>query len=1398
MTPTNVAEVQSKRALRRSSSVASLNGSNNGRRHHQLQRTPSVGSMMERTFRSPSPGRSPAPRERDVPPVPAMPSMDNLIADQRTNGRTKTPRGSSALQTQPFKTASEKIRDSQNQQGSWFGAATARETASPRAADAVLRSPVTSPIRRSSASYDQRPGSAASSINFSYPRSNMRSPSPTFDDQTLVYDANSRRMVVKSEMMPRSQSVRESPPVEKPRKKQQTSLDRSGSHLSKGTVARTQAPALEAEEQVEEQAKVPEPEPAPVAETSTLTPAPATQSPKKKKKKGKKKKKAAVPALGVQQTALDGEVGEAADARPALVSRPSVVEEDPEGEDAEGDVAGPVRAVPMGSTIAIPPPAETETVTGTTSKKSPALDKKQKQAVGQDRVPSESPARSARFSAAPDQLAVKHEPPPRSVSPRKSALKLRGVSPSDDGSEPSARAASPFLGEDATATTARKKSARVSWDDRNTVVVGEAAAPQLTDSPVIPSPQTKKPWHSVVSKFTRKDPVALAEDETMTPRPALPQFGSVREKKVRDTEERPLVRPADQSRRDVAIVPESGHSTDESVGAILAQDAASRNAPNTSRYREPLSAVPSIEKDEDNDAEGETSEDFDTDATTEPEESSTPVSRDSQPIPSAFFSPATPTKAEKALTKDEEQVPSISVSTASPRPEDPQEESDEELGSSGASTPTRSADPLAVVASPMADIREEDEETETDRFSDAQEDLEESEAEGNGFLSLDAVVDSPPATPKAKKPPAEMIAALKKESEQMDAPETEPSSEPPASIVPGNDWENAKAYWKSLTVEKRRQLEIEALSETGEEVEAAPVAKQTPKKEAQKTEFNKTLVDGTGKTNGDRTYQIQPGSKWSAGEGNNENVTDTAKRASLVASQPKASAPTVSKMRQSMRQSTRNETTAPATHDLDAEKPGSMRKSMRAEPAGPAMARPRTADGPAKRPVSESFTTASPPAITMRKSLRSRSKEEETGRQRPNLSSTGRPVSYHAPSPATASKEHRRNLSSTDLSSSSGMKPTLRRRGSDESDSSFKRRKRAGSGDGHSFRMSMRASTEEPPLPSEAAKRFSLRSLSPPAFRRNSFSSLPAGTSASFAGGSGRMRQSLRDRPTSSSSRMRMGGFKKQPAGFGRKAKNSRFGDSSDEDDDGDLSFFKSRFADSSDEDEPAPLPTKGRGMAKSLRGANGSSASAPDRDRGLASPEPESDGEGITQPKRRSFLGGNKAARDGPGRGTLDATPTASPARPASRRGSFMSILRRKKDPSSMVTKDAGESVARKDTPLERSNGELAVIRNGTLHKRKTSWPLPDEEGVVATDTETAPTIPAAVEKDRPSTAGGESTSRKSAFLRRRSASQGGVTVEPSAAEEIPPVPELPPQLPPQLKKKKFGALRKMFGIHD
>ncbi len=216
----------------------------------------------------------------------------------------------------------------------------------------------------------------------------------------------------------------------------------------------------------------------------------------------------------------------------------------------------------------------------------------------QRRRESLSPGRAAHFLAQPTYESpdgIKHEPPARSVSPAKSALKhspsSRGASPvgfavggsnrfsSVAGSEASDNG-SVVSDDGGRLRPVKKKGARVSFEE-DTVIVGRASTPPATDSPTILSPQHKDSASKGFLGFgrRRKGEVSPSEselDEGIKPTPALPSFGSIRDRKKAD------IRTGTQGddSRSVTQRPlmEAQASSDQFIGQVLAQHHASKAA----------------------------------------------------------------------------------------------------------------------------------------------------------------------------------------------------------------------------------------------------------------------------------------------------------------------------------------------------------------------------------------------------------------------------------------------------------------------------------------------------------------------------------------------------------------------------------------------------------------------------------------------------------------------------------------------------------------------------------------------------------------------------------------------------------------------------------------------------
>ncbi|KAF7536643.1 hypothetical protein G7054_g4343 [Neopestalotiopsis clavispora] len=1555
-TPTNVAEVQTKRKMRRSPSVSSVGSSASAaaRRSSQqprLERKGSSSSMSDRTFRSPSPHGDRRPLEPDHPPVPAIPPSHKVSRSTSSAG----------VGMQNFKTASQKMESGMP---SWYTAPQG-DVSNVRTSDA----PMTKPRPESLTSALQRPDSRSSSVNFSYPgRSRAQSPpaSPVVaqneewtepprqttkkskrssvasstatakPDQTLVYDPNSRRMVPKADLEAiayQVQAASEKPPKSK---KSQTGVSRSGSHLAKGTVGRTRGSLVETNGNPRE---------ARSQEPSSTHAARATKDESRTSQSSEIQHVAGLAGDGYNDSYVPAssqyeqrqlETSPAPQESQRLLSprpvaqmgrKPSMVREESEEEsDAEDvhipsrDVYGALDSVPtrqtlyestggeQTSSLAGPDPADYpnafEGSHGNHEDQVSALEaREQEQAprhlavsVAQSaNVPqrslSQSPARQARFASSPSEnLVVRHTPPGRSASPIKSALKHspspRDASPSDTSTSDAARAR--FSSPDRDASLPRKKSVRVSFDDRSPVVVGESLGPVGdTDSPIVPSPQTtRRPWYSGIGRTKKKDAgLDLEEDEVMKPRPALPSFGSVREKKVREPEEqeRPLIRPQDVPATALArassppVTAEgSSLSNDHAIGTVLsqAQDNAARNEANISRFREPLPpVVTSVEgqgdlsdslksSDDEQDSLYSAGDDsYDGLQASQTTAATVPESHPNSQINSTILEEKIPVQPEQPMAqpvsqpvaqqvplytllqpKTEERseaVPDISITQPSPGfteaqqttqhyfgipggfPEDNSDESPapRQLAQTVSASPSSTADamkePEAVVMPSQShvlpqttlattpqvalpDAATDDDDSNASIYSDAYEDI--SDIDGDGFQSMDAVVDSPVTKSSISSHVPENAAAERAKYEEMKPASQNNDVFAPSTTTkaPGNDWEHAKSFWRSLTAEKRRQLEMEAMEDAGADGDHEEL--QTPTRKlsnrtkksaeqrqatavaqaahAQTTPPEKSKHKQMRTVDPERTYMIQPGSK-----ANHEPLSPARQsghmRMSMRGQQPQAAKSNTL---------TKRDAGAGEVH---------MRRSMRSDPFTDGNASKRTSAPPER--------VASP--------------------------QTTRPRTAGGPDQAV---RHNKSAS-VDVAASAAnafaktSRPVPQRRGSDASDSSFKRT-RAAPASHMAFRSTLRQERQEPAQvrprsPPEAVKgssRFSLRSLSPSGstFRRSSVGGPPTtmGMRRSLRSGS----DSTQDSKRASLQFPSFGRASGKAATKKTKAGTSRFGDSSDEDEP--APRFRSRFDNESSDEEDAKAGPSSRPMSKgTLRASTTAPANikvaTPVPEEEEASPDlPDSDDEdpsaqfpsplrspGNAAPAFRPDINGRTSSgigtttlnrqRSGPGNITTSAT---APVIQRERRPSFMSsILRRNKkaDNAGKISRpELTDSAARRDTKLERDPDELRNLRSDQrphspkLQKKNAlargdSWPLPE-----------------AADDARPNTAGGRVNGAKVErpdFQGRRSTSLGMMPPQQTnghylGSEAVIEGPESPK------KKKKFGTLRKMFRLDD
>lgn len=1456
-TPISVADVQTKRTIRRAGSVNSTGSAGSGR--PPLERRGSSGSMSERTFRDPSPSRSsqPVPSAADAPPVPALPKNIRPAIPEKSHRRA------SSMELSPARIASPPPNTS-NGRGSSLGPA----RMVPQNGRAGQRDSSLSSLQERGGTPSHR-----GSVNFSLP-TNSRPGSPIFThrrltsapqrakppmitsptNNSLVYDPNTRSFLPQVEVLAIEQRMYDAANSPVKKKKRIAPKQATGTHLADKTVGgRPRGTAIDAMEAatVHKSELMRAIEPSDRTIEAENAPEKVAEAPRRRKNKvvvsdSESDQASYIPNSSGRDSnyTIHAPTTDNRDGL-QLAKKPSIVREDREREEEEDDTPRKTHQnIPRLDTNTTPyrttsPPTLPRSAAGREKGKghaSPEVCEGSQQtippgdlnAVSQDkllpanvatptgkgsirggRVNSVSPARSTHFANSPsDNLLIKHQPPPRSISPRKSALKHAGA----------ARGSSPLAFETNHGSMSndspeelsvpRKKANRVSFDETN-VIVGPAAPSVTTDSPVVQSPQTRRSWFSI-SRGKKKEAPSFDDDddEIMKPRPALPSFGSVREKKPqRDiTPERPLIKPTMTEDHDTTLpspplttpptaeVSENplGQSNDFIAGSILAQDAAMKNTANISKSREPL--PPQVTSVEGNGYLSDTNSSITSRDEFEDPEVNTGTENGNGDL---HLDTSQPTTDELTGNEDIDEskinggVPDISITGATPTieatekmekwPDMPGGWGDEHSDSEQEDPTTNVEDltPATVgIAEPSPEVAplvspiitgsssrhqtdaiiEESEESEGDSiYSDAAEDI--SDLDGDGFMSLDAVVESPiipnsgAETALTTSPDSPTSMAIKERAYRQSLP---------AGKTDEQGWEKSQEYWKSLSSDKKKQLELEAEAESTPSP-SKPNKKKTPVKPSQSATVTTPRQPAP---NIQRTYMIAPGTK----------------------------------------------------HD---QQPIPLRSSMRAAPQ----------NTPTETHIRKSMR--SPGAA------RSSFRESEPTEQRGTLQKKHRPISRgtdeYKPDPeaVNAMMEKLTATKAAAIKRESAPPAPVRRRGSADSDSSFKRSNKA-SAEIPRFRSSMRGSTDQgpdgrkqSPIPSG---RFSLRSMSPGSTKRRPFNSggVPPMPSSPQPHMRNSMRNSvgaaptLRGPPSRAKSPLRLPGFGRSSAKPNQnqtKRSGSRFDDSSDEEDV--RTAFRSRFNDSSDEDDE-PLPPRSNGMAKTMRSnapvrgipkrfgtEDGDSSDLPDSDDEKPTPKPvkaapakTTDSYGATRKDGTSYEGGALAfgslRRSGSGRGAM--SPVAAngpPTRPGnSRRGSFMSILRRKKaDPNSKVRKSEAESPARRDTPLERSRSDLATLKalerptspklqkrnpfervgSGTVAENGNNWPLTEPPKIGG-------------ENKRPDTAGTEGGAEmddRPGLGNRRHTATGleGVDVLGVTAGK---------------KKKKFGALRRMFRLDE
>ncbi|KAL9111163.1 MAG: hypothetical protein Q9227_004426 [Pyrenula ochraceoflavens] len=1299
--PTSVGELQTKRMVQRQSSTSS-NGSAAAR---GLQRRDSGGSMTDRTFRTPSPNR-PASRGQDkAPPVPPLPK--NYGGHKRAASLEPPMRITSPVPKAPG------------------GRGASLDRAPPKKVPTTPKLDDIEELERSN---------SRNSINFSYPM-NARPNSPP---ATAPLSPKSPKAPTKitSVQDPASQSA--SKPVKK-KKKKLAPGSAEGRHLANGGMGGKPHGAEFDRDSTQSSAK-----PQPKKRVVLSSGSDSDSTPEKAEKKSQR-------------------------ASGQLNKQPSVVREDWEGEQAADHKSNPTSPVAdqttprlekvaansskkvempsqsasIPATLPTPPPSEPPE--HLVSKESPKA-----------RIPSLSPSRSTRFSAqiASELLGErKHEPPPRSISPAKSALKHHSPSsltrsPVEGGGPGGWKRSSqtPSEASDNTSLASMEGSKK-----KRPMHVSFGAEPEVVDGS---DASLKKAWFGS-SKTQPLDTIQAEDDmeEVMKPRPALPSFGSIRGRKDKgesQVQSAPktsnLSSSASSSESNLPGTMETSVSSDHAIGAILAQSRAKEihrsEAPkidptlplppevtsvegtgyvsdNSSLYsvEEPIPDPPITSEttiNEPDKALKKESRDL-TIGTAEPVK---PISR-TENVPAIAVQPATPGSG--TIPAQDEWLVNVpggfpEIAELSDNESSRVSQGDKDLGSTsptdaGIAEPTpleaaRGQDPSLPAVGSVSQSLLQQTQPESDAestggesiYSDAAEDV--ADLEGDGFGSINAIVESPNIRPTpSQSPPTSPLISKSMEKHQ-------------------DSWEEAQAHWKEVA--ERQRLTA-----------AQPVQKSEPIAIPPKSTARKPPV-------------IDPVSTSDASPPSSPNRPLPMSSAYPPLSSKPKSAAKDTPMRRSMRSppieagentSMRKSMRAPTS---DVHEP-SIRESMRSPPPGRAGNKGADSSQPKTKPVL-------------------RPNQEVPGQKRAGIQPKGALQKRSIPtadSPSTTV-------------ATSKMRSRTRSNDSD-SDSSFKKLRTTKNADGkYTMRRSMRS---PPPTERPLTAASPVRPTS--SENRRSFSAGGQGslrtTMRSMDSTTPSLRASGRQRPSSSSSFPKKTSTSVKATTF-----KSRFGNDSDDEDSPRL--FRSRFEDSSDE-EPEPLnlrPVRGIPHRTDEEDSTDLEDSSDDGKR-----KPEKPKVQIETPKTDEI---HTVRRQNSGSGR---DPSKS-AEPSQKKGLF-GRFRSKKD--NRISKPTTESSARMDTHLERTQTELEKARSpisatspvGKLQRRsmpqrvmsETSWPLSEKEGREVNRPGTSDGVVKEVPDSRPSLPRENTAST----LR----TEGGTPVYGRSG-----------------KKKRFPMLRKALGLHD
>lgn len=1054
-----------------------------------------------------------------------------------------------------------------------------------------------------------------------------------------------------------------------------------------------------------------------------------------------------------------------------------------------------------------------------------------------DRNSSLSPPRNAHFAAMSVDLSngVIHQPPPRSVSPAKSALKpspsvsRRNSSPMANNGRAVARGApseaSDTMSEDG--SKRKKKSVRVSFDEEP-VIAGVSAYTEA-ETPSSPTGLSVSRWSSTNQEQNI--------DEVMKPRPALPSFGSIREKSRRsDQDEVPeKVTETVSSSMSTSVGSIGEASNDHALGGILAQDFANKNASLQSSLDPLPPEVTSVE------GSGYVSDSDQSDVAYDEAPPQDNPGANVKPGLAQSISELEP----KTLTTPAEsrapvlEVPMIAIQPASPSPMEKAEpkfqrpfvpggwNDDESESEEKGAVLSRDTSVIAIgdqeQGRQLASPNQEDESSDDNSsvYSDAYEDL----SEDGGFASIDAVVESP-----VVEPPSGLMFSKYAESSQVVPPKSTLRQEVSGEAehkqhADADGGDVARQQLSGLSdARKEQNLEKELAESAIPTVPAIVPVVQVPQPKKAKTPILHAQIESEAKS--PKPPQMSRPSQSSA-QPRKSALKKTTATSQATSPEPQMrktmranagsdytpSSATETHMRKSMRASTGSSFTSSSdTH---------MRKSMRSnEPITPSRGTPGLAASRHSMPLID----MKPPKGALQK------------KNIPAAMSVARPQSQIATGSVVVPKA-RASAPAYDSDS-------------DASASSFQRqRPRASQGDGgrYSMRSSMRSGPAPTMRPSPTMRPISppMAASPPPAALRKSMRPSSPSVEPTTVGGLRSSKFSLRSLspagrfrppksstddmpplPTHASSKKasnKVPTFSKPPktkapaASVSKTRFKSRFVDSSDSDDDDRPRRFQSRFADS-DDDEDFELPAglaPVRGIPRKAGEEDGDSTDLEDEvsDNEVSSEKlPAKDFEktdrvvtGTTNGQGALFAAGSlRNSKHAP---ELPSFETGK--KPKGKRGFFG--LGKKKTPAPQAADLNSEQMPIASTdipfpPAHRNRGSRPLTPIGEDKSIEAAEPPPSRSpklqrrstpqwGRSASDSWPLPQPPKIGEETRPQSADGVIPRRTSLrpTLNKRNSSQISTArsiIDPKSGKEI--------TVGRSGKKKKFQGLRRVFGLND